>query len=146
MRMRKEARSKEVCGCTRGCAGCSSWFRGLGRQPHTSECRARFAEIMEEDPRYQSAEKRKPHFDDKMGERKARHQARHRGAVSGSGEHQVPRESQPEPMQPEIYLDDQHKGRIREREEEEEEDTTAMWDSDPSGQMTAELGNKTLPP
>ncbi len=28
-------------GYTRGCGGCSSWFRGLGRQPHTEACRER---------------------------------------------------------------------------------------------------------
>ena len=28
-------------GFTRGCGGCSSWFRGLGRQPHTEACRRR---------------------------------------------------------------------------------------------------------
>ena len=53
----------EVHGYTRGCAGCSSWFRGLGRQPHTSECRARFVEVMKEDARYQNAEKRKQEFE-----------------------------------------------------------------------------------
>ena len=30
-------------GYTRGCAGCSSWFRGLSRQPHSEACRAMFA-------------------------------------------------------------------------------------------------------
>ena len=33
-------------GYTRGCAGCSSWFRGLGRQPHTKACRERFRTLM----------------------------------------------------------------------------------------------------
>ena len=39
---------------------------------------------------------------------------------------------------PKMDLDDQHRGRIREREEEEE--TTAMQDADPGGEMTAEVG------
>ena len=39
--IRKE--DAEQHGYTLGCAGCSSWFRGLGRQPHTPECRSRFA-------------------------------------------------------------------------------------------------------
>ena len=29
-------------GYTRGCAGCFSFTRGLGRQPHSDECRERF--------------------------------------------------------------------------------------------------------
>ena len=33
---------------TKGCGGCSSWNRGLGRQPHTDECRARFKDILKD--------------------------------------------------------------------------------------------------
>ena len=40
--IRKEDAEKH--GYTRGCAGCSSWFRGLGRQPHSDVCRTRLAE------------------------------------------------------------------------------------------------------
>ena len=36
-------------GFSKGCGGCSSWFRGLGRQPHTEACRARFKEFMKND-------------------------------------------------------------------------------------------------
>ena len=32
-------------GYTRGCGGCSSWSRGLARQPHTEVCRNRFEDI-----------------------------------------------------------------------------------------------------
>ena len=39
--IRKEDAEKH--GCTRGCPGCSSWFRGLGRQPYSDDGRARFA-------------------------------------------------------------------------------------------------------
>ena len=73
-----------------------------------------------------------------MREKKARHQARKHGAASGSGGHGVPRESHHEPLQSEMDLDDQHRGRIRKREEEE--DTTAMRDTDPGSGMSAELG------
>ena len=45
--------------------------RSASRQPHTSECRARFAQVMKEDARYQNAEKRKQEFEDKMREEKA---------------------------------------------------------------------------
>ena len=38
-------------GITRGCGGCSSWFRGLARQPHNEKCRARFRELLKEEAR-----------------------------------------------------------------------------------------------
>ena len=91
------------------------------------------------DARYQNAEKRKHEFEDRMREKKARHQARKHAAALGSGGHGVPREAHPEPLQTEMELDDQHRGRIREREEE---DTTAMQEVDTGGEMTAVLGTK----
>ena len=33
-------------GYTRGCAGCTSWFKGLARQAHSESCRARFENLM----------------------------------------------------------------------------------------------------
>ena len=71
--IRKEDGEKH--GFTRGCAGCSSWFRGLGRQPHSVECRARFAELMKEDAKFKNAEVRKREFNEKM-ERKRIHKQR----------------------------------------------------------------------
>ena len=44
--------SKKDCekhGYTRGCGGCSSCFRGLGKQPHSEKCQARFAELMRDE-------------------------------------------------------------------------------------------------
>ena len=38
-------------GVTRGCAGCSSWFRGLGRQPRSEACRERFRDLLRDDAR-----------------------------------------------------------------------------------------------
>ena len=35
-------------GYTRGCGGCSSWSRGLGRQPHNEECRPKYKEAMKD--------------------------------------------------------------------------------------------------
>ena len=81
---------------------------------------------------------RKQEFEDRMREKKARHQAWKHAAASGSGGHGVPREAHPEPLQTDMDLDDQHRGRIRKREEEEE--TTALQDADPGGEMTAEVG------
>ena len=34
---------------TKGCTGGSSWFPSLSRQPHSEDCRSRFAELMEKD-------------------------------------------------------------------------------------------------
>ena len=59
-------------GYTRGCGGCSSWFRGLGRQPHSEKCRERFREIMKEDAKVKNAEERKRDFVEKIEERKKR--------------------------------------------------------------------------
>ena len=42
-------------GYTRGCAGCSSWFRGLGRQPHNEACRERFRTLMQDEAKVQHA-------------------------------------------------------------------------------------------
>ena len=53
----------ERLGYTRGCGGCNSWHRGLGRQPHTEACRARFKELMKDEARVQNAEDRKKEFE-----------------------------------------------------------------------------------
>jgi hypothetical protein len=68
--IRKEDAEKH--GYTRGCAGCNSWFRGLGRQPHSQQCRARFEDLLKSDARYLNAERRKNEFEDKMRERAAK--------------------------------------------------------------------------
>ena len=52
-------------GYTRGCGGCSSWFRGLGRQPHTEGCRERFRKLMEEEDKVRNAAKRRAEFEEK---------------------------------------------------------------------------------
>jgi len=46
-------------GYTRGCGGCSSWFRGLGRQPHTEKCRDRFRDLLKDEARVKNQETRK---------------------------------------------------------------------------------------
>jgi hypothetical protein len=95
--IRKEDAEKH--GYTRGCPGCSSWFRALGRQPHSAECRVRFAETLKGDLKFQNAEKRKQDFEEKMRGKQARKQQREEdsrkhkqqgaGEASGSG---LPRE------------------------------------------------------
>ncbi len=54
--IRKEDAEKH--GVTRGCGGCNSWFRGLGRQPHTDGCRERFRQLMEDEARTKLAEQK----------------------------------------------------------------------------------------
>ncbi len=59
-------------GYTRGCGGCSSWFKGLGRQPHTEACRERFRGLMREGAKVKNTEIRKREFEEKEVERKKR--------------------------------------------------------------------------
>ena len=62
-------REAEKHGYTRGCAGCNSWFRGLGRAPHTVECRERFRRLLKDDAKVKNAEarRREPPFFEKKG-------------------------------------------------------------------------------
>ncbi len=53
----------------RCCAARSSWFGGLGRQPHTAACRARFAGFLKDDAKFKNAEARKRELEEKMLEK-----------------------------------------------------------------------------
>ena len=59
-------------GYTRGCPGCGSWFRGVGKQPHTAECRERFRKLMSDDARVQLANQKRQRFAEEEQERKRR--------------------------------------------------------------------------
>ena len=59
-------------GYTRGCAGCSSWFRGSTRQPHSEACRNRFRELLKDEAKFQNAEARRKEFVEKELRRKER--------------------------------------------------------------------------
>ena len=59
-------------GYTRGCLGCGSWFRGVGKQPHMVECRERFRKLMSDDARVQLANQKRQRFAEKEQERKRR--------------------------------------------------------------------------
>ena len=59
-------------GFTRGCAGCSSWFRGTARQPHSEECRARFENLLKDQAKFQNAERKKREFEEKVKEKAAK--------------------------------------------------------------------------
>ena len=57
-------------GYTRGCAGCSSFTRGLGRQPHSDERRERFRKAMCEDAKVKNSEVRRKEFEERQNEKK----------------------------------------------------------------------------
>ena len=60
----------ETHGYTRGCGGCSSWSRGLARQPHTEECRIRFKALLKDQARVINAEERKKDFETREVEKR----------------------------------------------------------------------------
>jgi len=66
-------------GYTRGCGGCTSWHRGLGRQPHTPECRERFRQAMAEDAKVKSAQEERGNLKRGRMRRKERKKRRRRG-------------------------------------------------------------------
>jgi hypothetical protein len=57
-------------GATRGCGGCSSIWRGLGRQPHTEACRERLRGLMKDGAKVKNTEARKKEFEEKVLEKK----------------------------------------------------------------------------
>ena len=80
--MKKE--DVERLGYGRDCGGCSSWFKGRARQPHTQECRERFRKLMAEEARVQYAAEKRREFDEKM-EDKARKKLARKGGTEGEG-------------------------------------------------------------
>ena len=63
-------------GYTKGCSGCSSWFRGLGRQPHTEACRERFRGLMKDEAKVQHAQSRKREFEETQLDKRRRKEER----------------------------------------------------------------------
>lgn len=63
-------------GYTRGCSGCSSWFRGLGRQPHSKACRERFRSLMKDDAKVQLAKTKRQEFEEAQMEKKRKKEER----------------------------------------------------------------------
>ena len=72
-------------GYTRGCGGCSSWFRGLGRQPHTEECRKRFEILMKDEAKVKNAKRRMEEYEEKQKKARSSGNYREGGASSSSG-------------------------------------------------------------
>ena len=84
-------------GFTRGCAGCSSWFRGLGRQPHTEACRERFHDFMQNDAKIQLARSRRDAFEEVQLEKKRRkeekkHQRKRKAEEEGDDQERAERD------------------------------------------------------
>ena len=63
-------------GYTRGCGGCASWFRGLGKQPHTAACRERFRALLADEARVQFAAQKRKDFDDAQAEKRRKKEER----------------------------------------------------------------------
>ena len=72
--IRKE--DAERLGFSRGCGGCSSWFKGRSRQPHTEEFRERFRKLLADEARVKYAAEKRREFDDKMEEKARKKLAR----------------------------------------------------------------------
>ena len=109
--IRKEDAEKH--GYTRGCPGCSSWFRGLGRQPHTDKCQSRFEELMKEDARVKNARKRKEEFEEKVTERQTKKQLK---KLAREDEEEERRRMNAKRTAEEVGTED-GEGRIRQRTE-----------------------------
>ena len=103
-------------GYTRGCAGCSSWFRGLGRQPHTEACRERFRHLMRDEARVQHAEGKRKEFEEMQAEKRRRKEEksqRKRKAEEDADDAERAQREQKNPQQP-VVVDG---GERRERAE-----------------------------
>ena len=62
--IRKE--NAERLGYTRGCAGCTSWFKGGARQAHSDRCRNRFREEMKEQLKVKRAQGQMEEYERKV--------------------------------------------------------------------------------
>jgi hypothetical protein len=86
----------ERLGYTRGCGGCNSWHRGLGRQPHTEACRARFKELMKDEARVQNAEDRKKEFEERDLNKRRRKDEKKKEAKRKAENHDIEEERKTE--------------------------------------------------
>ena len=109
----------ELHGYTRGCGGCSSWFRGLGRQPHTEACRERFRTLMRDDAKVKLAQSRRDDFAARETERKRRKETRK--------EERAQRRRQAEEEADEGGQDgEEHRGGHKRKAEEEADDSERL--------------------
>jgi hypothetical protein len=109
-------------GYTRGCGGCTSWFRGLARQPHSEECRQRFRELMKEDARVVNAEGRRKDFEKKeLEKRKPKRKAEDDGDQDDDLYHHPGEEARLEEVVVEECQDDRWLFEVTERIKKEQE-------------------------
>ena len=111
-------------GYTRGCAGCSSWFRGLGRQPHTEACRERFRGLMQDEARVQLAKTKRQEFEEAQLQKRRRKEERKRAASEKSSHKSFPQvghETFPDfRAAPELRCGDSRKRKAEEEADDQE--------------------------
>ena len=71
---------------TRGCGGCTSFNRGLGRQPHTVECRERFRNLMREEAKVINSEERRNSSEAREKEKRRKREEKKRRRRKGRRE------------------------------------------------------------
>jgi hypothetical protein len=74
-------------GFTRGCGGCSSWHRGLARQPHTEPCRKRFEQLLKDEARVKNAKRKMEEFrrrEEQRGEKRSHAEVTDNSGVAAS--------------------------------------------------------------
>ena len=76
-------KNTEKQGFTRGCPGCSSFTRGLGRQTHTEVCRDRLKELMREESKVKNKEVRMKDFEVNQEDKKKRRKEEKEGGRQG---------------------------------------------------------------
>ena len=79
----------ERLGYSRSCGGCSSWFKGRARQPHTEVCRERFRKLLADEARVQYAAQKRREFDENMEDKGRKKLARTQDSNGQGGYAQV---------------------------------------------------------
>ena len=69
-------------GYTRGCGGCNSWFRGLGRAPHTPECRESCRKLLKDDAKVKNAEAKKREFEEREADKRRKKERKNKRSGS----------------------------------------------------------------
>ena len=128
-------------GYTKGCPGCSSWFRGLARQPHNEGCRQRFRDLMRDDAKVQNNAARKREFEEKELEKQAmkflkREERKKRKAENETDDPRIEKEMDVDIGQVEVLVDEwiseiQALG----IEEDVDEDVAGAWDDVHGGDL-----------
>ena len=110
-------------GYTRGCAGCTSWFRGLARQEHNPDCRRRFEEAMKSEAKVQRAQALMEQFERRVAKKRVQEEDKKEKKRREIDEEVEMSDKQPEPISsmPRELIE---KEKRRLEEEDDEEDGT----------------------